>query len=111
MRPIQRVGLYIPAGSAPLPSSVIMSAIPAQAAGVKEIAIIAPPDRTSGKISPLILATAGLLGIEEIYIAGGAQAIAALAYGTESIKSRQDIWPGEPFCLSGKTTAFWCGGY
>ena len=107
MRPIQRVGLYIPAGSAPLPSSVIMSAIPAQAAGVKEIAIIAPPDRTSGKISPLILATAGLLGIEEIYTAGGAQAIAALAYGTESIKKVDKIFgPGNLFVSLAKRQLF-----
>jgi len=107
MRPIQRVGIYIPAGSAPLPSSVIMSAVPAQVAGVKEIAIIAPPDRKTGKISPLIMATAGLLGIHEVYTAGGAQAIAALAYGTESIKKVDKIFgPGNLFVSLAKRQLF-----
>jgi len=107
VRPIQRVGIYIPAGTAPLPSSVIMSAVPAQVAGVKEIAIIAPPDRKTGKISPLILATAGLLSIHEIYTAGGAQAIAALAYGTESIKKVDKIFgPGNLFVSLAKRQLF-----
>ena len=85
IRPIRRVGLYVPAGTAPLPSSVLMSAIPAQVAGVCEIVLVAPPQRGSGKIAPVILAAAALLGLQEVYALGGAQAIAALAYGTESI--------------------------
>jgi histidinol dehydrogenase len=107
IRPINRVGLYIPAGSAPLPSSVIMSAVPAQVAGVKEIVLVAPPDRKIGKISPLILATAAMLGIEEIYSVGGAQAIAALAFGTESIRPVDKIFgPGNLFVTLAKKQVF-----
>jgi len=107
IRPIHRVGLYIPAGTAPLPSSVIMSAVPAQVAGVNEIVLVAPPDRKTGKISPLILATAGLLGINEIFAIGGAQAIAALAYGTESIKPVDKIFgPGNLFVTLAKKQVY-----
>jgi len=107
IRPINRVGLYIPAGSAPLPSSVIMSAVPAQVAGVKEIVLVAPPDRKIGKVSPLILATAAMLGIEEVYSVGGAQAIAALAYGTESIKPVDKIFgPGNLFVTLAKKQVY-----
>lgn len=107
VRPIQRVGLYIPAGSAPLPSSVIMSAVPAQVAGVKEIVIVAPPQRETGKISPVILAAAALLGIKEVYAIGGAQAIAALAYGTQSIRRVDKIFgPGNLFVSLAKRQVF-----
>lgn len=107
VRPIQRVGLYIPAGSAPLPSSVIMSAVPAQVAGVKEIVIVAPPQRETGKISPVILAAAALLGINEVYAIGGAQAIAALAYGTQSIRRVDKIFgPGNLFVSLAKRQVF-----
>jgi histidinol dehydrogenase len=98
VRPIRRVGVYVPAGSAPLPSSVLMSVIPAQAAGVPELALAAPPQRGTGKIAPIILAAAALLGIEEMYAVGGAQAIAALAYGTQSIPAVDKIvGPGNLF--------------
>ncbi len=107
IRPISRVGLYIPAGTAPLPSSVIMSAVPAQVAGVQEIVVVAPPDRKTGKISPLIVATAALLGIHEIYAIGGAQAIAALAYGTETIRAVDKIFgPGNLFVMLAKKQVY-----
>ncbi len=107
IRPINRIGIYIPAGTAPLPSSVIMTVIPAQVAGVKEIVLVSPPDRATGKISPLTLATASLLGIEEIYSIGGAQAIAALAYGTETIKPVDKIFgPGNIFVTLAKKQVF-----
>lgn len=107
VRPIRRVGLYIPAGTAPLPSSVLMSAVPAQVAGVPEIVLAAPPQRASGRIAPIILAAAALLGIEEVYAIGGAQAIAALAYGTESISPVDKIFgPGNLFVSLAKRQVF-----
>ena len=84
-RPVRRVGICVPGGSAPLLSSAIHSAVPAQVAGVKEIAIVAPP-RHHNDIHPVILAVAAELGITEVYRMGGAQAIAALAIGTERVK-------------------------
>lgn len=106
-RPIRRVGLYIPAGSAPLPSSVLMSAVPAQVAGVSEIVLVAPPSRETGEIAPIILATAALLGINEVYSIGGAQAIAALAYGTETIRPVDKIFgPGNLFVTLAKRQVF-----
>lgn len=107
MRAIRRVGLYIPAGTAPLPSSLIMSAVPAQVAGVSEIVLVAPPNRAIGAIEPIILATAALLGIDEIYTIGGAQAIAALAYGTESIRPVDKIFgPGNLFVTLAKRQVY-----
>jgi histidinol dehydrogenase len=98
VRPIRRVGVYVPAGSAPLPSSVLMSVIPAQVAGVPQLALVAPPQRSTGKVAPIILAAAALLGIEEMYAVGGAQAVAALAYGTSSIPAVDKIvGPGNLF--------------
>jgi histidinol dehydrogenase len=85
LRPIERVGVYVPGGSAPLPSSVLMSVIPAKVAGVKQIAVCTPAACDSGKISPVILAACAIAGVDEVYPIGGAQAIAALAYGSESI--------------------------
>jgi histidinol dehydrogenase len=107
VRPIKRVGVYVPAGTAPLPSSVLMSAVPAQVAGVSEIVLVAPPNRDSGEISPIILATAALIGIEEVYAVGGAQAIAALAFGTESIPAVDKIFgPGNLFVTLAKRQVF-----
>ncbi len=107
VRPIRRVGIYIPAGSAPLPSSVFMTAIPAQVAGVQEIVLMAPPQRDSGKISPTILAAAALLGINEVYALGGAQAIAALAYGTQGIRPVDKIFgPGNLFVTLAKRQVY-----
>lgn len=107
IRPIRRVGLYVPAGTAPLPSSVIMTAVPAQVAGVPEIVIVAPPARGTGKIAGIILATAALLGIREVYTLGGAQAIAALAYGTQTLPAVDKIFgPGNLFVTLAKKQVY-----
>jgi len=84
--PVERVGIYVPGGRASYPSTLLMAAIPARVAGVKKIAVVTPP-LADGNISPYILYVAKILGITEIYRIGGVPAIAALAYGTESIKS------------------------
>jgi histidinol dehydrogenase len=97
IKPINRVGIYIPGGNFPLVSTLLMCAIPAQVAGVHEIAVSSPP-RFDGSIHPLILSVAYLLRITEIYKLGGAQAIAALAYGTETVKSVDKIFgPGNKY--------------
>jgi histidinol dehydrogenase len=107
IRPIQRVGLYIPGGTAPLPSSVLMSAVPAKVAGVKEIVLAVPPQRGTGTIAPIILAAAALVGVDEVYVMGGAQAIGALAYGTESIRAVDKIFgPGNLFVTLAKKQVF-----
>lgn len=84
--PLSRVGAYVPGGTAPLPSSLLMSVIPAQVAGVPEIVVATPPGREGGSIPDVILAAARIAGIETVYKLGGAQAVAALAFGTESVK-------------------------
>ena len=84
MRPLNRVGIYTPGGTAPLPSSLLMSVIPAKVAGVNEI-ILATPPRKTGTVHPLILVAADIAGVDRLFSVGGAQAIAALAFGTESI--------------------------
>src|SRR3569833_2854442 len=82
--PVRRVGLYVPGGLAPLLSSVVMNVVPAQIAGVDSIAVASPPQRDHGGLpGPVILAACALLGVDEVYAAGGAQAIAMFAYGTE----------------------------
>lgn len=83
-RPLNRVGIYVPGGTAAYPSSVLMNAIPAQVAGVKEIAMVSPPDK-DGKMNPYTLVAAAELGLTEIYKMGGAQSVFALAYGTETV--------------------------
>jgi histidinol dehydrogenase len=99
---IEKVGLYIPGGSAPLFSTLLMLGIPAKLAGCKEIIVCTPPGK-DGKINPLILYTAQLIGITEIYKAGGAQAIAAMAYGTESIPKVYKIFgPGNQYVTKAK---------
>lgn len=100
--PIERVGLYIPGGTAPLFSSVLMLGIPARLAGCREIIMCTPPDR-HGKINPLILYAAKVAGVNAIFRAGGAQAIAAMAYGTESIPAVCKIFgPGNRFVTRAK---------
>ena len=100
--PLKRVGLYIPGGSAPLFSTLLMLALPAKIAGCKEIVIATPPNK-SGRIAPSILYIAKLLGITQVVKAGGAQAIAALAYGTESIPKVDKIFgPGNQFVSEAK---------
>jgi histidinol dehydrogenase len=107
VRPIRRVGIYVPAGTAPLPSSVLMSAIPAQVAGVSEIVLAVPPNRATGEIAPVILAAAALLDLQEIYTIGGAQAIAALAFGSQSINPVDKIFgPGNLFVTLAKRQVF-----
>jgi len=107
IRPIERVGLYIPGGTAPLPSSVLMSAVPAKVAGVKEIVLAVPPQHGTGEIAPIILAAAAIVGVDEVYAMGGAQAIGALAYGTESIRSVDKIFgPGNLFVTLAKKQVF-----
>lgn len=87
MVPMQRVGLYVPGGLAPLVSTVVMNVVPAQVAGVSSIALATPPQREfGGSPHPTILAACALLGVDEVYAAGGAQAIAMLAHGTESVQ-------------------------
>jgi histidinol dehydrogenase len=83
-RPVRRVGLYVPGGRAPLASTVLMTAVPARVAGVAELALVTPPG-LDGSIHPAILAAAAIAGVDEVYRVGGAQGIAALAYGTETI--------------------------
>ncbi|MFQ5677597.1 MAG: histidinol dehydrogenase, partial [bacterium] len=83
-KPIQRVGCYVPGGRAAYPSTVIMTVVPAQIAGVAEIVLTSPPS-PHGEVNSMILAVAGLLGVDEVYAIGGVQAIAALALGTQSV--------------------------
>src|SRR2546421_1253799 len=82
-RPVSRVGLYVPGGLAVYPSSVVMNVVPAQVAGVESIAVTSPPQKDTGLPHPLVLAACALLGVDEVYAVGGAQAIAMLAYGTD----------------------------
>lgn len=104
--PLESVGVYIPAGTAPLVSSVYMSVIPALVAGVKEIILASPPQK-DGSINPFILAVASLLKIKKIYRVGGAQAIAAFGYGTKTIKRVDKIvGPGNEFVTEAKRQVF-----
>jgi histidinol dehydrogenase len=100
--PIQRVGVCVPGASAPLPSTVIMTVVPAQVAGVREIAVVSPP-RHEGGIHPVILAVCHELGVDEVYRIGGVQAVGALAYGTSSI-ARVDmiVGPGNSWVQAAK---------
>lgn len=103
--PIEKVGLYVPGGTAPLFSTVLMLGIPARIAGCKEIVLCTPPNK-SGEVHPAILYTAGLLGISKIFKTGGAQAIAAFMYGTESIPKVDKIFgPGNQYVTAAKLLA------
>jgi histidinol dehydrogenase len=100
--PLRRIGVYVPGGRAAYPSSLLMGVIPAQVAGVAEIAVTSPAD-DQGDVSPTMLAAAGLLGVEEVYVTGGAQAIAALAYGTETIQRvNKIVGPGNAWVTAAK---------
>ena len=104
--PIERVGLYVPGGTAVYPSTVLMDSIPAKIAGCKEICITTPPN-TEGKINPNILVAAKIAGVDKVYKVGGAQAIAALAYGTETItKVDKIVGPGNAFVAEAKRQVF-----
>ncbi len=83
--PLERVGVYVPGGTAPLPSSLLMAVIPARVAGVDEVVVCTPADRETGRPSPLILAAAHIAGVDRLFALGGALAVAALAFGTESV--------------------------
>ncbi|MDD5132749.1 MAG: histidinol dehydrogenase [bacterium] len=101
--PVESTGLYIPGGKFPYPSTVLMTAVPAQVAGVKRIAMVTPP----GNVTNDVLATAAMCGITEIYSIGGAQAIAALAYGTETIpKVDMIVGPGNSYVAMAKKLVF-----
>lgn len=100
--PISKVGLYIPGGTAPLFSTVLMLAIPAKIAGCSEIVLCSPPDR-NGKINPYILYAARIAGVTNVYKVGGAQAVAAMAYGTESVPKVDKIFgPGNQYVVAAK---------
>ena len=104
--PIDRAGLYVPGGTAAYPSTVLMDSIPAKIAGCKEVVMVTPPS-ADGKINPVILAAASIAGIDKIYKLGGAQAIAALAYGTESVpKVDKIVGPGNAFVAEAKKQVF-----
>jgi histidinol dehydrogenase len=106
IKPLDSVGIYIPAGTAPLVSSVYMTAVPAIVAGVKRIVIATPPDK-NGHVNPYILAVANLLKVNEIYKMGGAQAIAAMAYGTRTVaKVDKIIGPGNMYVTEAKRQLF-----
>lgn len=105
--PIERVGIYVPGGQAPLVSTIYMTVLPAQIAGVKEIIIATPPNKETGFIDPHILVVANLLGVKEIYKAGGAQAIAAMAFGTKTIKKVDKIvGPGNEYVTEAKRQVY-----
>ena len=102
IRPIQRVGLYVPAGSAPLPSTVLMLGVPARLAGCPEVILCSPP-RADGSIDPAILVAAELCGVTRVFKCGGAQAIAAMAFGTDSIPRCHKLFgPGNAFVSTAK---------
>lgn len=103
LRPIEKVGLYIPGGTAVLPSTFLMLGIPARIAGCHEIVVCSPPQK-NGKVNAFIAYVALILGIDKIYTVGGAQAVAAMAYGTESISKVDKIFgPGNQFVTKAKT--------
>lgn len=105
-RPLAKAGIYVPGGRAAYPSSVLMTAIPAKVAGVEEIVMVTPPGK-EGQLNPKILAAAQIAGVDSIYKAGGAQAVAALAYGTESIpKVDIVVGPGNIYVTMAKELVF-----
>ena len=104
--PIDRAGLYVPGGTAAYPSTVLMDSIPAKIAGCREVVMVTPPNK-DGKINPVILAAAKIAGIDRIFKVGGAQAVAALAYGTESIpKVDKIVGPGNAYVAEAKKQVF-----
>ena len=104
--PVDRAGLYVPGGTAAYPSTVLMDAIPAKIAGVPEVVMVTPPN-AEGKVNPVILAAAKVAGVDKIFKVGGAQAVAALAYGTESIpKVDKIVGPGNAFVAEAKKQVF-----
>jgi histidinol dehydrogenase len=105
-RPLDRVGVYAPGGTASYPSTVLMTAIPARVAGVEQVILATPPGK-DGKVPPVTLAAAYIAGVDNIYAMGGAQAIAALAYGTETVTGVDKICgPGNIFVMLAKKLVF-----
>ncbi len=104
--PVDRAGLYVPGGTAAYPSTVLMDSIPAKIAGCREVVIVTPPNR-EGKVNPVILAAAKIAGVDKIFKVGGAQAVAALAYGTESVpKVDKIVGPGNAFVAEAKKQVY-----
>ena len=104
--PIEKVGLYVPGGTAAYPSTVLMDSVPAKIAGCKEIVMVTPPGK-DGTVNPVILAAAKIAGVQRIFKVGGAQAVAALAYGTQSIpKVDKIVGPGNAFVAEAKKQVF-----
>ena len=104
--PVDRAGLYVPGGTAAYPSTVLMDSIPAKIAGCREVVIVTPPNK-EGKVNPVILAAAKIAGVDKIFKVGGAQAVAALAYGTESIpKVDKIVGPGNAFVAEAKKQVY-----
>lgn len=104
--PVDRAGLYVPGGTAAYPSTVLMDSIPAKIAGCREVVMVTPPGK-NGKVNPVILAAARVAGVDRIFKVGGAQAVAALAYGTESIpKVDKIVGPGNAFVAEAKKQVF-----
>ena len=104
--PIEKVGLYVPGGTAAYPSTVLMDSIPAKIAGCNEIVMVTPPS-SDGKVNPVILAAAKIAGVDRIFKVGGAQAVAALAYGTESVpKVDKIVGPGNAYVAEAKKQVF-----
>jgi histidinol dehydrogenase len=104
--PMERVGLYVPGGTAFYPSSLLMNAIPAQVAGVEEIHLVSPPQE-DGRPHPLVMATAAFLGLEHVYALGGAQAVGALAFGTDTVPGVDKIvGPGNAYVAAAKKKVF-----
>ncbi len=107
VRPIERVGVYSPGGTAPLPSSLLMTVVPAQVAGVPHISVITPPQRATGIPHPATLVAADIAGVEAVYVSGGAQAIAALAFGTQTVGRVDKICgPGNLFTTLAKRQVY-----
>jgi len=107
VRPIPRVGIYIPGGQAPLFSSLLMTAIPARVAGVPQVVVITPPQRATGLPHPAVLVAADIAGVHTVYVGGGAQAIGALAFGTATIRKVDKICgPGNIFTTLAKRQVF-----
>ena len=105
--PLSRVGLYAPGGSAPLPSSLLMAAIPARVAGVEEIIVCSPPQRATGQIADVVLAAARVARVDRVFALGGAQAIAAMAYGSDSVPQVDKIaGPGNLFVVLAKRAVY-----
>ena len=104
--PVEKAGLYVPGGTASYPSTVLMDAIPAKIAGCEQVVMVTPPDK-NGNINPVILAAASVAGVDKIYKVGGAQAVAALAYGTETVpKVDKIVGPGNAFVAEAKRQVF-----